>query len=336
MFRLFLCTVFVLTTITAEAQIGGDKAYRFLNLTGSPRQAALGGNNITNYDDDVNQGLLNPAAINHQMDNRLALNFGNYYGSVFYGSAAYAKTLKSDRTFHVGVTYLNYGSIDGYDENGMKTGTFSGNDLAISLGYALPVADNFYVGAQAKFISSVLENYKSIGAAVDLAATYSDPDTGWNAALTLRNIGTQITTYNDINEDMPFEVTLGVSKKLENVPIRWHLTFDQLQTWKVAFANPNRQKTDLDGTVTEEETNFFDDFIRHVTIGAELFPENKFNLRLAYNFRRGEEMRILEKRHFSGLSVGVGIEFKRFAINYSYSRYTIASNTSLFGLIVKL
>lgn len=336
MFRVFLYTTFLLIGLSAQAQIGGEKAYSFLNLNGSPRQAALGGNNITNYDGDINQALLNPAAINASMNNHLSLNFGNYYGSVFYGSAAYAKTLKEDRTFHLGVTYLSYGSMDGYDENGMKTGTFSGNDMAISVGYALPIAENFHVGAHAKFISSVLENYNSIGAAVDLGAMYSDEDTGWNAALTLRNIGTQITTYSDIREDMPFEVTLGVSKRLENVPIRWHLTFDQLQAWKVAFSNPNRANTDLDGTVTDEKTTFFDDFIRHVIIGAEFFPESKFNLRLAYNFRRGEEMRILEKRHFSGLSVGFGLQFNRFVVNYSYSRYTIASNTSLFGLIVKL
>jgi hypothetical protein len=45
----------------------------------SPRQAALGGKTITIYDDDVNQVNFNPATINVEMDNHLALN-GSYYG----------------------------------------------------------------------------------------------------------------------------------------------------------------------------------------------------------------------------------------------------------------
>jgi hypothetical protein len=41
---------------------------------------------ITIYDDDVNQVNFNPATINVEMDNHLALNYG-YYGEVTYGTA---------------------------------------------------------------------------------------------------------------------------------------------------------------------------------------------------------------------------------------------------------
>jgi hypothetical protein len=59
----------------------------------SPRQAALGGKTITIYDDDVNQVNFNPATINVEMDNHLALNYGSYYGEVTYGTASYAYTI---------------------------------------------------------------------------------------------------------------------------------------------------------------------------------------------------------------------------------------------------
>ena len=82
---LFICTV-------SYSQIGGKYTYQFLNLVTSPRQAALGGKTITIYDDDVNQVNFNPATINAEMDNHLALNYGNYFNEVTYGTASYAYT----------------------------------------------------------------------------------------------------------------------------------------------------------------------------------------------------------------------------------------------------
>ncbi len=68
--------------------------------------------------------------------------------------------------------------------------------------------------------------------------------------------------------------------------------------------------------------------------GVELFPQKGFNIRLGYNFRRAEELRLLEQRNFSGISVGLGLKMGRLKFDYSYSRYTLAANTSLFGLTI--
>ena len=80
--------------------------------------------------------------------------------------------------------------------------------------------------------------------------------------------------------------------------------------------------------------SIFGNALRHVIIGAELFPDKGFNLRVGYNFRRAEELRILEQRNFSGLSIGFGLKMGSLKFNYSYSRYTLAANTSLFGLTI--
>ena len=45
---LFLVTSLI--TISALGQIGGRATYQFLNLVNDPRQAALGGKVVTNYD----------------------------------------------------------------------------------------------------------------------------------------------------------------------------------------------------------------------------------------------------------------------------------------------
>ena len=326
---LFICAV-------SYGQIGGKYTYQFLNLVTSPRQAALGGKTITIYDDDVNQVNFNPATINVEMNNHLAINYGSYYGEVSYGTASYAYTYDRHlQTFQVGVNYVNYGSFEGYDENGQATSSFTGNETALSFGYAYNVPyTTLYIGANAKLISSTLESYNSLGGAIDIGAIYIDKKNDVNWGLVIRNIGTQFTTYSEVHERLPLEILAGGSQELENVPIRWHLTLENLQQWNIAFSNPERAQTSIDGSTKEEKVSFVNNALRHVIFGVELFPKKAFNLRLGYNFRRAEELRLLEQRNFSGISVGFGLKLNKLKFNYSYSRYTLAGNTSLFGLTI--
>jgi hypothetical protein len=328
----------LLLSTTTFSQIGGKYVYQFLNLAQSPRQAALGGKTVTVVDYDVNQAFYNPATINAEMHNRLSANYGSYYGEVSYGTAAYAYTYDRHlQTFHAGISYINYGTFEGRDELGNLTSDFTGSEAALSLGYAynIPWTD-MYIGANAKLISSTLESYNSWGAAVDLGFLYIDEPNDINYGFTVRNIGVQITPYQDTREKLPLSIDAGISQLMENVPIRWHMTFENLQQWNIAFSNPNRAEGSLDGGSKEEKVSFFNNALRHVILGAELFPEKGFNIRLGYNFRRSEELRIIEQRHFSGISAGFGLRFGKVKFDYSYSRYTVAANTSLFGLMIDL
>ena len=331
----FFC---LLISIVSKAQVGGESTYQFLNLVSSPRQAALGGKVITNVDYDVAQGLYNPATINVEMDNQLALNYTSYLGGISYGTASYAYTIdRRTQTFHIGMTYINYGSFDGYDETGNSTGTFTGNEAALSVGYSLQLGySDFYFGANVKLITSKLEQYNSIGVATDLGLLYINEDLDFRAALVVRNFGTQITTYAGLNESLPFEVDFGMSQRLENVPIRWHITLENLQKWPIAVSNPARVTTDLSGNQTEEKIGFLGNVMRHAIIGAEIFPDGGFNIRLGYNFRRAEELRIVDQRNFSGLSAGFSIKFNKMRFSYTHAKYTSAANSNFFGLQIDL
>ncbi|MWB96366.1 type IX secretion system protein PorQ [Flavobacterium sp. GA093] len=338
MFKQLVFLFIVLVCTVSYGQIGGRYTYQFLNLTTSPRQAALGGKSITIYDADVNQVMFNPATLNVDMDNQLAMNYGSLYGEVSYGTASYAYTYDRHlQTFHAGINYVNYGNFEGYDENGQATSDFTGSEAALSFGYAynIPYTD-IHVGANAKLITSTLDTYNSFGGAIDLGFLYVDEYNDVNWAFVIRNIGTQFTTYSGIQEKLPLEIIAGVSQELEHVPLRWHLSLENLQQWNISFSNPVRGETNIDGTTSEEKVSFVNNALRHVVFGVELFPKRAFNIRLGYNFRRAEELRIEEQRNFSGVSLGFGLKMNRLKFNYSYSRYTLAANTSLFGLIINL
>jgi hypothetical protein len=338
MFKKIILLLLITTCSSNYAQVGGQSVYQFLNLVNSPRQAALGGKIITFYDEDVNQAQTNPACINDKMDNYLSANYGNYYGEIPYGTMAYAHTFdRHAQTFFAGATYINYGNFDGYNAYGQATNTFSGSEAALSLGYSykIPKSD-LHIGANAKIITSTLESYTSIGAAADLGLLYIDKKNNVNWALTVRNIGTQITTYAGTHEKLPTEINLGISQELDHVPIRWHLTLENLQQWDITFANPNRAIASIEGTSEPEKVTALGNVMRHVLFGVELFPKKSFNLRLGYNFRRAEELSIVDQRNFSGVAIGFGLKVKNLKFNYSYSRYTLAANNSLFGISINL
>ena len=326
----------LVTTLTA--QIGGRSTYQFLNLLNSPRQAALGGQVVTNYDYDPTQGLFNPATINPKMDNQLSLNYVNYIGDVNYGSAAYAYLWdRRTQVLHAGITYVNYGKFAGYDELGTATESFSGSEVALSIGHARNVAfTNFHVGGNLKLISSTLESYSSFGVALDIGMIYIYED--WDLHITgvARNLGTQLTPYDTQLEKLPFELIFGISQTLQNIPIRWHFTLENMQRWNIAFANPNRDELDLEGNATSEKINFVDNAFRHMIIGIEIFPESGFNLRLGYNLRRAEELRIVERRAFAGLSAGFSVKFNYLRLSYSYSKFSTAASSSYFGINIDL
>ena len=75
---------------------------------------------------------------------------------------------------------------------------------------------------------------------------------------------------------------------------------------------------------------------RHFVIGAELFPQSTFNLRLGYNFRRAAELQLQNVRTFGGLSFGFGLKMNRIKFNFAYSKVHVATNISTFNLIIDL
>lgn len=333
--RIFI--LILLTSSVLYSQVGGENIYNFLNLTSSSRQAALGGKVITLLD-DINQPSWNPSVISQKLDNQLSINYLNYLADISLISASYAHLINSHfGTVHSNISYLNYGNFIKADEEGNEIGEFKAYDLAVSFGYSYNfIKTDFYIGGNVKLINSVIENYSSIGIGADLGLLYYNENEPYAITLVIRNIGYQVTAYDELKEDLPLEVDLGASYELENVPITWHVTLDNLQQWDIGKSNPSNATTNIDGEVIEEKITFFDNAFRHLSLGVELFPNKGFNLRLGYNFRRSEELFLTDKRSFAGFTAGFGIKLNKMKFNYAFSKYHPASNSSTFSMLINL
>lgn len=319
------------------SQVGGEGVYQFLNLSTSARQIALGGEVLTLLD-DINQPIWNPSSITAELDNEVSLNYTSYLSGINIGSISYSKLIsRRVGAVHTNIKYLDYGTLIGADENGNETGDFNANDIAVSIGYArnLPWT-NLFFGMNLKFINSNISNFSSFGIATDFAILYFSPYKPYSITLVARNVGTQIKSFNGTNENLPLKIALGASYQLEFVPLKWYATIDNIQQWDISVANPSEQTTDLEGNSSQEEIGFIENSLRHIIIGAELFPQSPINVRFGYNFRRAAELKLQNVRTFGGISFGFGIKMNKIKFNYAYSRYHSATNASTFSLQIDL
>ncbi len=319
------------------SQVGGERVFNFLNVPTSARQAALGGEALTLVN-DINQPLWNPSLINPEIDNQASVSYVDFLADINYGSLSFAH-LFSRRvgTFHAGITFVNYGEFIAANEDGTETGTFKARDLAFQVGYSYTLPwEGFFVGANMKFISSSIENFTSSGIAADFALTYHNEFRPYLFTAVIRNIGYQIDPFDEVKEKLPLEIAVGASYKLENIPLQWHVTINNLQRWNISEENPSDSQTSIGGETTNDKISFVGNAFRHVVVGAEFFPDKGFNLRLGYNFRRGRELRLTESRTFAGITAGFGLQMGRFKFNYAFSKFHPESNTNTFSLNIDL
>ncbi|MBL7966971.1 MAG: type IX secretion system protein PorQ [Prolixibacteraceae bacterium] len=333
--KLTLLLVLELMLLNAFGQIGGESTYDFLNLTNSARMAALGGNQVAINDSlDLNVSYNNPSLLRPEMKNMLALNYVDYFAGVNYGYASYSFGTPLPGYFAAGVHYINYGKFIEALPNGEKTGaTFNAAEYALNLIWAYEYG-RFTYGINLKPILSTFENYQSFGLAADLGVSYFSGNRHTVASIVARNIGSQLTTYYDgaERESIPFDLQLGISKKLQHAPIRLAATLQHLQKWDLALPEEDNSGT----TTVLKEENFTQKFMRHMVLGVELLPSPNFTIRAGYNHQIRQELRLDEKMSTVGFSWGFGVRISRFHINYGSARYHLAGASNLISVALNL
>lgn len=327
--------------VDVHAQIGGQHVYDFMILTPSARVLALGGVNVSTFDDDLNLAAQNPALLNPEMHNRVSLSFSNYLAGVRYGYAGYSRTFEGIGSFHSGIHFMNSGEMQGADEFGNLTNTFSANELMWILGYSR-AWKQFRYGSNIKVISSTLApGFTSSGIALDLSGAYKSKNELFSAGLVMRNLGTQLTTYTNTGgrEPLPFEIIAGVSNKLKYMPLRFSITLTNLEHPNLIYEDPNAvPQVDLGGNEIPTRNQLPDKIFRHFVFSTEFLLGKVLRLRAGYNHLRRQELRSANRGGLTGFSLGAGIRASKFAFDYGFSSYGISNafQTHQFSLSVDL
>ena len=326
-----------LSAISLSAQVGGNGAYRFLDLVYSGRIAALGGSWTSDPSGDINVGMWNPALLDSTTHNHLAVNYVNYLSDINYTNFAYGFSVDEKSSIGLGFKYVGYGTFIRADENGNQMGEFTAADYMLQGGYGYKFNDFIRLGASLKLLYSAYEQYSSVGLATDLAATYRNEEERLTMTLIAKNIGFQLTPFGDERENLPFRLDYSISGKLKYMPLRWHFTWENLQKFDLSYTDPNLPTSDpLTGDPIDNSIGFGGKVLRHISLGAELFTEKNFNLRAGYNFRRQAELGLEDIRSGSGFSFGFGIRVKKIRFDYARTAYHFAGASHHFSVSTDL
>jgi hypothetical protein len=308
--RTIFVIVLVLYGLLMEAQ-ESQTVYNFLRLPVSAHVAALGGDNTTISDDDATLIFHNPALINNVTDRTLNLNMMTYMEGSTTASASFVKAAGERGTWGITGQYINYGTMKETSRSGEQTGEFSAKDMAVGGSFAYALSEKFSGGITAKFIGSYIGSYSSIGAGVDLGLNYYDSHSELSISAVARNLGGQLSAYEDDFERMPLDLQIGISKRLLRSPLRLSFSLVRLNDWEYGIG-------------------------KHVVIGADLILTPQFYIAAGYNAMRASEMKISESdgasAHGAGLSIGGGLLLQRLKINAAYAKYHVSASSLLFNI----
>jgi len=302
-----------LTTLLISSTLFAQSTFEFLKLDTSPRAAAVAGSFVAN-NDDPNVIFYNPAGINLLTGTPVSFSFLKHLLDINSASLAYSKEFEGIGRFAAGIQYINYGSFIQADASGTKLGEFSAGEMALLIGYGNQLDNNFYYGANLKFIYSSIAGQSSTGLAIDLGLHYAIPDSRWNFGFSILNLGKQLSSYFSTKEDLPLDMRLGFSKELEKLPFKFYWSFNKLN---------------------ERQNNFFDRF-GQITLGGEFRLGQSMRLRFGYDNEKRREMKIGTSAGLAGFSLGLGFIVSKYNVDYSFSSMGSIGALHRFGISTNL
>ncbi len=312
----FITCLLIGTVFTAalpaglSAQIRNETAFGFLNLPGSARTAALGGNHISLHQGGTANFDINPAYLTAGNHKELSLSYLNHITDIYLGSAGFAWHLEDIGTFATGIRFLNYGDFTRTDSDGMEQGSFNAYDLSWNTAYSRTILPGLQAGVGAQFIISSYEAYRSSALALFGGMYYNFNNDLTHAGVSFRNFGVQVAQFDETTEQLPFNLMAGITHRLQHLPLRFNLTLHSLDRWNLPVFDD------------ESDPGFIDNLFRHMRFGTEFLFSDNFQLRLGYDHLQSEELKTDRRIDLSGASFGLGIVIRDIHFDFSRTSYS--------------
>ncbi len=324
------------------AQSGGATAFSFADVETSPRVEAMGGSVIAIVDADVSLAQTTPSLLNSSMDKEMVFSFADYFSDINILGFAIAKNIKSIGVVSFGLDAIDYGEFVNYDAVGNNLGSFTAHDQVVTLGWGKILTERITVGANIQFLNSQYERYNAAAIASNVSTTYNNIDKGFTTTLLFKNIGKQLFSYTAVDEKLPFDIQLSISKALKHMPFRYVITFHHLNQFDIKSPYKLLSQTNIEtGELEIKEESIAKTALRHFIIGGELNPFRKsLFIRGGFNFQRRFDMSLATRPAMAGFSFGIGFKVSKFRLDYSRASYhlsgapnnfSIAANLSTFG-----
>ena len=305
----------------------GDDGYHFLRFPTSTRVGALGGYSVSLVEADPALAFHNPALLGGETDGRLNIKYMNYIADVNVGSAIFTKAFRERSAYGIGATYINYGSFKEMTIDNEQLGAFSVQDIGIHAFFSYDLSELWRGGLSMKALYSTIADYYSFGLAVDAGLSYFNAENDFSVGIALKNIGAQLKAYYDERQQIPWDLQLGVTKRMAHAPVRFSVTAMYLNQWKFKS---------IDLTPTAKADNFLETTLKHLVFGVEFLPSDNLWLGVGLNPKTRMDMSILSGNALGGFTIGGGVIVSRFDVGASVARYHPSATSIMVGLTMKL
>ena len=322
--------IFLFCLISSLYSLGigqSNTSFPILNFNTTARNSALGGINVGIFDHDPSTSIQLPSNLTPLQDGLLQMNYINYFADSDIAILNYTFDQKKVGVLSTSLVYCNYCNFEYSDPSGQFLDqTFSVNDIMFQLGHGRKLSDKLQIGINMKLAGSFYERYRSFALATDLSLTYFDKTKNFGSYFLVKNLGRQIMKFypSQLNYKLPFSLELGVNKKLEYAPIRFHATYRNIDRWNL---------------VIMPENNFYSfrrTLFSHFIFGSELMFSENFHFRFGYNFLNRMELQPSARPGTSGLSWGVQLKIKKMMINFTNAKFHMSGTSNHFSIIRKI
>ncbi|MDQ0966725.1 hypothetical protein QFZ20_002128 [Flavobacterium sp. W4I14] len=342
-------------------------AVPFLLIVPQARTGAMGNAGVAILSADANAPSLNTAALAYlpKGSSGISISYSPWLKNLSadinlsYLSGYYR--LDERNTLAASLRYFSLGNVAFLDNSMQDLGVFTPNEMAFDIDYARSFGPSFALGGSLRYIYSNLYNGQFTSGvqaragkavAVDISGIYKKDvillgtDAVWSTGLSLSNIGTKMN-YSMGGQPyyLPANLKIGTAATLlpgQNSHFIIALDLNKLMVPTqpvydndgkiVEGKDPNRSVpsgtfgsfSDAPGGLAEElkETS--------LSIGLEYSYQQKFALRMGYNYQHPE------KGNSSYFTLGAGFAYSKLILDLSYlagnARQSPLANTLRFGL----
>ncbi len=333
-----LLLLFIIPVCLSAQTLGGNAVFNFLKLSHTPQLTAAGGVNVSVPANDVGMSFSNPALLNEVQHTQMNAVFNDFYGGIknYHLSMGYHHA-KLKTNFAWGLTYFDYGKTAETDAAGNILGEFRPTDWVMQVAVSRKYLEKWQYGITLKFINSSYGQFRSNGVAADVGLLFNDTAHKFYAGIVAKNMGTQLKEYpGTMADDLPFDLQIGITKRLPKAPFSFSLTAQRLHQFDIAYNDTSFNNAN--GFPNPSAKKFsFDKLINHFILATTIHISNRIDLQAGYNFLRRRELNTGNiSNGLNGFSLGAGVMLGKLNIRYARAYYQSNTANNQLGLNLKL
>ncbi|MBN2461793.1 MAG: PorV/PorQ family protein [Candidatus Cloacimonetes bacterium] len=309
-YRLLIILLIAAGMLFAINEKAGTSGFSFFKLNFSPRAAALGGA-YTGLADDLQAVFFNPAGLIQITQRQASLSYLDYFEGIQCGAVVFAYPRNEYETYAVFAQFLTASEERTYaDEFGelVETGeNFGMTDLLLGFSAARYLTGVLNIGVNIKYLQESLDNNTATAVAADISLLHQTTNKNVKIGIALKNLGWQLSYYTDseYKEKLPMVGTIGFSYHPNE---KLYLILD--------ISKP--MEFDVNGQA-----------------GIEYRLHEMLCLRAGYKSAASDWQTGGDYDFLSGFSVGLGLNWGKYSLDYAFSSYGDLGITNLVGLKYK-